>query len=342
MNDINLISATLDDYLLIQNMSRYYVYDISRYCKSWIIPGDGVYESCDYKIYFTDPYHYAFLIKVKNEVAGFVLINKIGSTEDSDWKMDQFFILGKFQGTGVGKNVAWQIFDKFPGTWETAAIPENTSAIGFWQRVINNYSKGNFTQEKKTIGSNKYQMVVFEFKSNSSSLLENITIRAACLEDAESIVNMHIISWQETYQTIIEQDYLDQLPESYNARLEFRKKQLSTANKAVFFVVELAGKIIGFCEAGPSREKEYEGGEIYAIYILEKYKNIGLGQMLWNKTVAYLQQNQLTPYTVLVLQDNIKARKFYEKNGGREIDKIICNIAGKEYLEIRYIFDKIH
>lgn len=75
-NVIIIVPATLDDYSLIQNMARFYVYDLSRYCGfksdeyNWTLPQDGLYKANDYKKYFTSTDRKAYLIKVNNEIAG--------------------------------------------------------------------------------------------------------------------------------------------------------------------------------------------------------------------------------------------------------------------------------
>lgn len=50
-----LVEATLKDYPLIQNMARFYVYDLSRDCgfisKDWALSTDGLYECFDLKHY---------------------------------------------------------------------------------------------------------------------------------------------------------------------------------------------------------------------------------------------------------------------------------------------------
>jgi hypothetical protein len=47
-NNIEIIPATIKDYPAIQNMARFYVYDLSRSCgfisNEWNIPADGLYE----------------------------------------------------------------------------------------------------------------------------------------------------------------------------------------------------------------------------------------------------------------------------------------------------------
>lgn len=98
---ITLNHATIDDYPIIQNMARFYVYEMSRYCgdiPGWELPEDGLYESFDFKNYFTDETRKAFLIKVGKEIAGFVLINQAGLHRNSDWNIAELFYWRNFKG----------------------------------------------------------------------------------------------------------------------------------------------------------------------------------------------------------------------------------------------------
>ncbi len=48
--NIQIIIATLADYSTIQNLGRFYVYDMSRYCghlEGWECPENGLYECND-------------------------------------------------------------------------------------------------------------------------------------------------------------------------------------------------------------------------------------------------------------------------------------------------------
>ena len=45
--------------------------------------------------------------------------------EPVDWNMGEFFVLAKFQGQGVGSQVAKQIVKEHPGKWSVAVMPEN-------------------------------------------------------------------------------------------------------------------------------------------------------------------------------------------------------------------------
>jgi ribosomal protein S18 acetylase RimI-like enzyme len=166
----------------------------------------------------------------------------------------------------------------------------------------------------------------------------NLIIREATELDAENITVMHIKSWQETYKDIIDQVYLDDLPNKFEERLKFRQDILSKKDQAIHLVAEKDGKIIGFCDASFIREYEGAKGEVYAIYLLKEYQGSGIGKKLFQQAVEFLFANNLAPFVVLVLKDNLPSRKFYEKNGGVEIDMETIEIDGKTYEEVRYIF----
>ncbi len=139
---ITLRVATLPDYPLVQNMARFYVYDMSRECsveEGWYLPGDGLYECVDLKSYFVNQDRTAYLIYVEDEVAGFAMVNKVGAGPYVDWNMGEFFILAKFQGRGIGKAAATHIFNQHPGMWNVMVMPLNQSAYLFWKRVIEDY-----------------------------------------------------------------------------------------------------------------------------------------------------------------------------------------------------------
>jgi predicted acetyltransferase len=140
LSTVSIVHASINDYPVIQNMARFYVYDISRYCgfisKIWEIPADGLYECFDSITYFDVADRHSFLIKVDEELAGFAIVDKEVKNKNADWNIDEFFILAKFQGKNVGKYVAREVFAKFPGHWEVSVLPQNTLALKFWQNAI--------------------------------------------------------------------------------------------------------------------------------------------------------------------------------------------------------------
>jgi predicted acetyltransferase len=151
---IALCKATKEDKATIQNLGRFYIYEMFKYCgflPAWETPLNGLFECIDLSSYCEEPERYAFLIKVDDELAGFVLINKVGSSPEVDWNVGEFFVVAKFQAKGVGRYVAEQIFDQFPGVWETMQIPENKAAINFWEKVVTEYTNGQFEKSYQII-----------------------------------------------------------------------------------------------------------------------------------------------------------------------------------------------
>lgn len=169
LTEIKLHPVSFKEYPIIQNMGRFYVYDMSEYMgreDGWEIPEDGLYECTDFKKYWEVENTFPFLIRYKNQIAGFVIIDKKGSDSEVDFNMAQFFILRAFKGKGVGRYVAEQCFNKFRGTWEVMTIPGNEGAYRFWLATIKNYTNSNFTEYMRDIAHfNNSRKKIFKFDS---------------------------------------------------------------------------------------------------------------------------------------------------------------------------------
>lgn len=166
---IKLIPADEHEREAIQNLARFYVYEMSRYCgflKGWEVPENGLYECRDLGKYWIEPNHYPFLVKVDQEIAGFILINKRGTHSGVDWNMGEFFVVSKYQRKGIGTKLAESIFTLFPGSWEVAQIPENEGAVHFWKKVVERYTQGHFRKELVMIKEPvPHPMIVLSFKN---------------------------------------------------------------------------------------------------------------------------------------------------------------------------------
>ena len=169
VSNVRLLPATIADYLTIQNMARFYVYDRTA-AMGWECPESGLFECIDFKHYFENPDEKAFLVRVSDEIAGFVLLDKMHVLEPVDWNMGEFFVLAKFQGKGIANIVAREILQKHPGKWSIAVMPENIKAVKFWRKIISDVSNGEYTEIFKTEDELKtaenpdpYAMNVFTF-----------------------------------------------------------------------------------------------------------------------------------------------------------------------------------
>lgn len=169
LEKLKLIQATLNDYSIIQNMARFYVYDMTEYMgfePGWEIPENGLYECIDFKKYWSDKDATPLLVHYENELVGFAIIDKKGSDTQVDYNMAQFFILRKFKSKGVGRYVATACFSRFKGVWEIMVIPENKGAYSFWKSVVGEFTQENFTEYTKKISHlGDATKNIFRFKS---------------------------------------------------------------------------------------------------------------------------------------------------------------------------------
>jgi predicted acetyltransferase len=145
--NIQLTRAAAHEQPIIENLMQLYLYDFSEIC------GDDCDEQGRFEYeylprYWVEPERYPYLIRANGKLAGFALVRlRTEAPEDPPpHAVAEFFILRKYRRQGVGEQAAFQIFDRFPGPWEVAEIPENVGAIHFWRRVIDTYTGGNYEE----------------------------------------------------------------------------------------------------------------------------------------------------------------------------------------------------
>ena len=105
---------------------------------------------------------------------GFALVDsfvKVGS--DGFW-MDQFFVLKKHRRRGVGRSLAFKVFEQLPGRWEVGQMANNIAAQAFWRRIIAQFSDGRFQEHQLTEGW--WQGIVQMFESNAADLPKAVTL----------------------------------------------------------------------------------------------------------------------------------------------------------------------
>lgn len=334
MYQVKIIPADLNDYPIIQNLGKFYVYDISKYCgfisKEWAIEPDGQYQCFDLKDYFTNPNKKAFVVKlIDGELVGFVLLDKSATDKKTDWNMGEFFILAKFQGKKVASYVAKWIFLQYSGKWEVSVIPENTRALKFWRRTINEISFGDYKEQVKRIDYDRNQpnRVIFNFEVN-------FALRAGTDKDHQEVAEVSVKSWRDAYKEIMPKKYLDNL--NVNEKVFNREYWYSLKNKYALLAT-LNDKIIGFCDYGNSRHLQFGLGEVYAIYVLPEFKAYKIGEKMIKAAIEDLNIKGFSPFVVTTIENNFAAREFYERQGFRPEGAITTRIAETYYPEIIYV-----
>lgn len=135
-------------------------------------------------------------------------------------------------------------------------------------------------------------------------------IRKATAADALAIETIRVAGWRTAYRHVFPADELDALPvdeSRWRPRLETPPRGWTTC------VALRGGVVVGFSSVGPSRD-ERGIGELYALYVDPAHWSTGAGLALITQAEIQL----VTEYeeaTLWVLDDNPRARRFYERAG---------------------------
>jgi len=154
-----------------------------------------------------------------------------------------------------------------------------------------------------------------------------VTIRAATPEDAPSIAQVHVQSWQTSYRGLVPDETLDN--QSVERREGFWQQVIegSETLRFVFVAVSEVGEVVGFVSGGKSRQEHLPfAGELYAMYILEAHKRQGIGKKLFRVAVQRLVDESMDSMMLWVLADNPPSRQFYEKMGGKYVTEQMINL----------------
>jgi ribosomal protein S18 acetylase RimI-like enzyme len=140
-----------------------------------------------------------------------------------------------------------------------------------------------------------------------------VEVREATAADKVAVAQVHVRSWQHGYRDLIAQDFLDGLrPEDMATRYAFG----GTDPRGLYTLVAIDDAAIrGHITIGRSRDEVGDGGEVWALYVDPSYWGAGVGQALLVAGCSALRQIGYEKAFLSVLATNMRARRFYERNG---------------------------
>jgi predicted acetyltransferase len=150
-----LLDASKEHKIVIENLMQFYMYDFSEYVKCDVEDNGLFAPYLDLKDYWEGDNKFPYLIKKNDKYVGFVLIKYINSKKRSYFSMAEFFILKKYRREGIGKAIAIKAFNLHKGQWEVYQKDSNKPAQIFWNKVIEEYTKGQF--KERTEGGKRIQ-----------------------------------------------------------------------------------------------------------------------------------------------------------------------------------------
>lgn len=140
-----------------------------------------------------------------------------------------------------------------------------------------------------------------------------IHIRKAMKADISAIAKVHVESWKTTYKGIFSNEILDNITYDQREKLWESIFQKEDGHQFRFLAETLNGKIIGFIDGGVERTGAYNcDGELYAIYILQKYQGMKIGQRLFQALLSECKKDNMQSLLVWVVANN--PSKSFMKN----------------------------
>jgi RimJ/RimL family protein N-acetyltransferase len=161
------------------------------------------------------------------------------------------------------------------------------------------------------------------------------SLRRATGADAPAVAAMHIRAWRVAYRGIVPDAHLDSLDVATRAaRYDFGAT--APGAPATWIAVDGAD-VVGFVTVGPGRDKDLPGlGEVCAVYVAPDRWRSGAGSALLAKAEALLGDAGLNDAYLWVLEDNTRARRFYERAGwAPDGARKVVEIGGRPLAEVR-------
>jgi len=170
-----------------------------------------------------------------------------------------------------------------------------------------------------------------------------IDIRRATPADAVQIAAVHLATWRNAYAGILPDDYLaklsiPRLAASYDRMIRAREGLFVAARRDV--PRGDGPRIVGFANGGPSRPGAIADAEISLLYVLDDWRDQGIGRRLMRSLGMNLAADGASSAFLWVLRDNPN-RWFYNRLGGEPAAEGTIRFAGKALTQTAILWDPI-
>jgi GNAT superfamily N-acetyltransferase len=153
-------------------------------------------------------------------------------------------------------------------------------------------------------------------------------LREARIEDAEGFVRAYEAAWNATAGAIVGKTLEELMP--FDARVEqYRAGVAEAPGDARVWVAERAGEIVGVAVC----RREGDAVELRALYVVPAAWGSGLATRLMDAALDSVRGDAGSAF-LWVVEENIRARRFYEREGWVQEDESRATGLGPS--EVRY------
>jgi ribosomal protein S18 acetylase RimI-like enzyme len=147
----------------------------------------------------------------------------------------------------------------------------------------------------------------------------DMLIREATGSDVAAIANLHADSWRSSYRGILADDYLDTEVHRERAAVWQQRFANPAANSILVLVAEINAQLVGFSCVFPEENSVF-GSYLDNLHVVPQLTGRGIGRRLLSESARrLLSRGSRSGLYLWVVEQNLKARNFYEKAGAAEV-----------------------
>jgi len=177
-----------------------------------------------------------------------------------------------------------------------------------------------------------------------------IAIRRARPADAPAIGAVHVAAWRSTYPGILPDEFLARLSVTRQAaHYDGAIRAGVGVHVATASGTDVPGssapspagpRIVAFVTGDRARVSGIAEGEIETLYVLDDFRERGLGRRLMRAAASHLIAAGCRSAFVWVLREN-PSRWFYERLGGKAVAESPIRVAGVPVVQTAFVWDPI-
>jgi len=154
-----------------------------------------------------------------------------------------------------------------------------------------------------------------------------------------NINQLQLISRQTFYETFSPVNTKENMRKYLEEEFSIEKLSNEIANNnSEFFFALLEKNVIGYLKLnfGQSQTELQDDNalELERIYVIKEFHGKRVGQLLYDKAVQIARQRNVDYLWLGVWEKNLRAKKFYQKNGLVVFDKHIFKLGNDEQTDI--------
>ncbi len=188
--------------------------------------------------------------------------------------------------------------------------------------------------EVETPGPAASELTTFSFTNLPGRFLNTkIMIKAASIDDADTIAAIHTSSWRDVYANILTKKYLHDEIDQERSNF-WRHKMQNRGQSEIVLTLSSGDVVMGFIWTAAAGEPGYDA-VIEALHVDPNAKGCGYGKQLMKAAVEQLIINGVKSVCLRVFDANTAAFKFYLHFGGVKDQSGIDNFSGANAADSR-------